>query len=204
MRVSIVTNLRQKNNAEVIVLAGGYISNMTNNPKFGSNELINQVGTVQAKSNELSGLMNRTLYEGKSTDVAIARDNLDREITILCNMVEAVANSSSTPDGERISIVHSAGMDIKTQGVRSKRVFSVSNGDLSGMVKLLAEGGAQAHEWQYTADVDKFTNRVAAITTTKSSTEISGLGKGDYAFFHKAIFSDKVVDWEGPIVHTVV
>ena len=204
MIVKIVLNLHTKSNAEIIASAGRIIANMTDNPSFTADEIKKQMAIVETQLKKLSTTMSKPVYESKTADTAVIRHFLIRELTILANKVEAIANSSSTPDGERISTVHSAGMEVKSPSIRPKRVFMAVNGPISGSVKLVAEGGAKANEWQYTTDVVNHTNRVAIQSTTRASTEITGLEKGTYAFFHKAIYPGKMMDWEGPFILTVV
>ena len=204
MNIQIVLNLKTRNNADVIAMANRYVANLKGNSLLNSAAIVKQTEVVKTLADALSALMCKPVYEAKAANLRVSRENLDRELTILAGQVEAVANSSSTVDSDRIGIVESVGMDIKTYPSRSKRVFAVTNGDISGSVKLVAEGGARAHEWQYTSDLVNFTNRVAAQTTVRGSSEITGLSKGVYAFFHKPIYSDRVVDWEGPIINTVV
>jgi hypothetical protein len=204
MNIQIVLNLKTRNNADVIAMANRYVANLKGNSLLNSAAIVKQTEVVKTLADALSDLMCKPVYEAKAANLRVSRENLDRELTILAGQVEAVANSSSTIDSDRIGIVESVGMDIKTYPSRSKRVFAVTNGNISGSVKLVAEGGARAHEWQYTSDLVNFTNRIAAQTTVRGSSEITGLSKGVYAFFHKPIYSDRVVDWEGPIINTVV
>jgi len=81
-----------------------------------------------------------------------------------------------------------------------KNQFKVKNGNISGTVLHTAKGNVNAHEWQYTTDIVNFKNRVAADTTTTSTTEIKNLEEATkYAFFHKAIQPGTITDWEGSI-----
>lgn len=83
-------------------------------------------------------------------------------------------------------------------------MFTVTSGDAEGSVHLTATGGANAYVWQYTSDVVNFTGRVAAITTTTSTTDSSGLKSGSKsAFFHKPIVVGPSTDWEGPLISKV-
>jgi hypothetical protein len=142
----------------------------------------------------------------KADNIRVARDVLDRNVIILASKVEAVANSPSLVDEQRIVIVHAAGMPVRAQAIPKKRIFDVTNGELSGSVALTAAtDGAKAHEWQYTTDVANFANRVAAPSTTTSRTIIDSLQVGvRYAFFHKPIAAGVVTDWEGPLFCTVI
>lgn len=81
-----------------------------------------------------------------------------------------------------------------------KSQFKVKNGNISGTVLLTAKEKVNAHEWQYTTDVVNLKERVAAHTTTTSTTEITNLEEATkYAFFHKAILPGTIMDWEGPL-----
>jgi hypothetical protein len=149
--------------------------------------------------------MNAPISDAKTDNINVARDVLDRMLNILASKVEAVANSPTLVDEQRVGIVHSAGMEVKTQVIPKKRVFAVTSGKVEGSVHLTASGGANAHEWQYTSDVLNFTGRIIVPTTTVSSTDINGLQIGTkYAFFHKSILPGASTDWEGPLMMTVV
>jgi len=200
MKVQISLNLGSRSNAQILVDAEGYVNSMTDNADFAAPDIATQVGNTKTAVTKLRTTINAPTSDNKTDLVNAARDVLDRELTILKSKVEAVANNPSIPDANRLSIVHSAGMSEKTQSHPQKRVFTVSNTDISGTVLLFATGGAKAHEWQYTPDITTLKNRIASVTTTVAHTEISNLVKGtEYAFFHKAIIADEKTDWEGPI-----
>lgn len=200
MKVQVVLNLRDSSNAQVLIDADHYTTDMTGNLNFTATDITTQVTATKTAVTNLRAAINAATSDTKTDNIKIARDVLDRNLTKLASKVEDVANDPSTADTNRVNIVHSAGMNVKDQVHPQKRVFSASNGEISGEVDLMAQGGAKAHEWQYTTDLANFTNRVAAATTTKASTEITGLKKGaEYAFFHKAIVADTKTDWEGPV-----
>jgi len=204
MKVQIALGLGSSNNLEVIRNAEHYVANITGNPLFTSPEIVAQVAKVETTKVNLHTEMSSPLSENKADKIKSAREALDRELTKLKSLIENVANDPSTPDSERLSIIHSAGMIEKAQAHHGVHVFTAVNGEISGTVLLTAKGGANAHEWQYTNDTVNYTGKIAAKSTTTSYTEIFGLTKTvTYAFFHKAIDSGGKTDWEGPIFVTI-
>ena len=205
MKVKITLNLHGTNNAQILIDAERYTSSITNNKHFGSAEIVAQVATTQTSTSNLREAMSAPLSENKTDNIRIAREILDRNLTKLGNMVEDVANDPNTPDANRLEIVHSASMNVRNQHTPQKHQFAASNGPVSGSVILTAEGGANAHEWQYTTDITGFTNKVSVDSTTTAKTEILNLKKAtEYAFFHKAIISGEKTNWEGPLFLVVV
>ncbi|GHN02292.1 hypothetical protein WSM22_37810 [Cytophagales bacterium WSM2-2] len=141
----------------------------------------------------------------KTSTVKAARDGLDHELTVLASMVEAAANDPAVRDDQRVPIVQSAGMDVKSKGGgKSKLQFAVAQGGSSGSVILTAEAGARGHEWRSTPDIEKYENQTPLATTTLSRVEVTGLTVGiKMAFFHRPIIPGKNTDWEGPIIFEI-
>jgi hypothetical protein len=205
MKVKITLNLSGTNNAQLLIDSEGYITNITGNPRFAAAEIVAQVSATKTSITNLHVAMNAPLSENKTDSIKIARDVLDRNLTRLANMVEDLANDPNTPEANRLEMVHSAGMVVKSQHTPQKHQFAASNGAVSGSVILTATGGANAHEWKYTSDITGFTNKISVDTTTTAKTEISNLKKAsEYAFFHKAIISGVKTDWEGPLFLVIV
>ena len=198
-------NLGSTSNAKVLVDAAHYTTNMTGNPLFAAVDMVAQVTATATATANLQAAMTAPTSDTKTDAINAARETLDRNLTILANKVESVANSPTLVDDERVGVMHSAGMEVKAQAVPKKRVFAATLGDIEGSIFLSASGGASAHEWQYTADVMNLTGRIPVNTTTTSSTDIRGLKSGTkYAFFHKPIVARTMTDWEGPVFITVL
>ena len=205
MKTKIVMNLGSTSNAQVLVDDAHYTTNMTGNALFAAADIAAQVTATVSATTNLRAVMSAPISESKRDNISAAREVLDRNLTILAAKVEAVANSPTLVDSQRLGIVHSAGMEVKDQAIQKKRVFTVTHGPVEGSVHLTAAGGVSAHEWQYSSDVVNFSGRVAASTTTTSSTDINGLKSGNkYAFFHKPIEAGVSNDWEGPLYVTVI
>ena len=205
MFIQIVLSLRDCNNAQIMVVADHYSSCMKTSKYFTDPIAVNQLANVDEAINNLRNIINAPIYATQSEDIAAARDALDRALIKLKNIVQDIANDSSVPDANRVTIVHSAGMTVKSQVHPQARIFTVKQGDISGTVVLTAQGGANANEWQMTTDIEKCTNRIPLPTTVPAKTIVSNLQKkADYAFFHRAVISGTETNWEGPIIITVV
>src|ERR1043165_3851318 len=197
MKAKIVLNLNSTSNAEVLVDAAHYTTNMTGNALFAAADIVAQVTATVTATINLRNAMSAPISDAKTDNISAAREVLDRNLTILAAKVEAVANSPTLVDSQRVGIVHSAGMEVKDQAIRKKNVFSVTHGPVEGSVHLTAAGGMNAHQWEYTSDVVNFSTRVAANITTSSTTYINGLKSGcKYAFFHKPIQAGAINNWE--------
>jgi hypothetical protein len=200
MKATVVLYLSSRNNAELLADAAHYTTSMTGNAIFAATDIVAQITSTVNATTTLHTAMAAPTSDTKKDAIKTAREMLDRNVSILGGKVEALANSPSLADDQRVSIVHSAGMEVKGKTSPRKHVFAVVSGDEPGSVYLTAQGKAKAHEWQYTTDVMTFAGRTAAPTTTTASTTISGLTSGNkYAFFHKAITAGATTNWEGPL-----
>ena len=205
MKVSVALNLSGTNNAQVLVDADHYTTSMTGNAKFAAADVVAQVTATKTAATNLRTAVNAPISDNKTDNIKINRDILDRNLSKLASKVEDIANDPATPDANRVDIVHSAGMTLRSKTLPSKRHFTAVNGEVSGSVVLTAAGGASAHEWQYTADIANLGNRQSADTTTTAKTEITDLKRAvEYAFFHKPIIAGEKTDWEGPLFLIVV
>jgi len=200
MKVQIVLNLDDISNAQVLVDADHYTNNMTGNTVFSATDIVAQVTAAKTAATNLRTAINAPTSDVKTDNIAMARDVLNRNLNKLASKVEDLANDPATPETNREGIVHSAGMRLKNNYHPQQHQFTARNTDISGMVHLIAQGGVNANEWQYTTDLVNFTGRVAAPTTSKASTDIANLTPGvKYAFFHKAIIAGVITEWEGPV-----
>jgi hypothetical protein len=205
MKVIVVLGLGSTTNAQLVIDADHYVQNMTGNALFTAPDMVAQVTNTANSIVDFKTALNAPTSDTKTDTINTTREVVERNLKILASKVEAIANEPSLLDDKRIGVVHSAGMEVKGQTANQKHVFAVKNGKIAGSVRVTAEGGAKAHEWQYTADVINLTSRISAVTTTTASTDIVGLKSGTrYAFFHKAVLAGVASDWEGPLFLTVL
>ncbi|HEX3009959.1 MAG TPA: hypothetical protein VHO90_20325 [Bacteroidales bacterium] len=201
MRVQVALKLGLSSNPQVLIDGDRYVTCMTGNPHFADARIVAMVATCKTSVAGLRTAINAPRSDTRSDNIRIARDVLDRNLTMLGAAVEEVANNPAIPDSQREEIVHSAGMETKNQVHPAARVFRVINTGISGRVQLLAKGNAKAHQWKYTEDVINYTGCIDLESTTTADTFVGNLKKGkEYAFFHKPIKPKVHTEWEGPVL----
>jgi len=210
MKVKLSLGLNDKSDAQAIVFAKQVVLKMTGNPNFNQvGNLINPpLEVVTTAANDTEAALAAAQHAGSSATKILRQKRLvlDTYLTKLGHYVEDTANDPAVTDDKREAIVVSSGMSVKDQTIHQKQHFEAKNTNLSGTVRLVAEGIERgAHQWEYTDDIVNFTNRKAAEPTTNAHTDIHDLKSGTkYAFFHKEIVPDTVSDWEGPVFLMVV
>jgi hypothetical protein len=210
MKVKVNLSLQEKSDAEAIIDGKQIVLKMTGNPNFDgtANPVSPSLSVVTTAIDELESALAIAQKAGPAATKVLREKRLvlDTYLTKLGHYVEDTANDPAVTDDKREGIVVSAGMMVKAQTSHQKQHFDARNTQLSGTVRLVAEGiGRGAHEWQYTTDVTNFTNRVPVASTTTAHTDIHGLVSGTkYAFFHKEIVAGRASDWEGPVFLMVV
>jgi hypothetical protein len=188
MKVQVNLGLKDKSHAQLLVDADNYTGDMTGNANFSASDIVAAVTATKTATTNMRNACNAPKSETKEDNIIIARDVLERNLTILSHKVEDTANSPSTLDANRLAVLHSSGMSDKNHPAPQKHKFTATNTEISGTVHLTAEGMVNGHNWEYTSDVINFTNKIAVDPTTTSYTDITGLAKKtEYAFFHKAI-----------------
>ncbi len=177
MKAQVNLGLKDKSNAQLLVDSDTYTGAMTSNPNFTAADVVAQVTATKTATTNMRTACNVPKSDVKEDNITIARDALERNLTILSHKVEDAANSPSTPDLSRVEVVHSTMMNEKNHPAPQKHKFTVTNTAVSGTVHLTAEGMVNGHNWEYTSDVINFTNKIAVEPTTKSYTDITGLVK---------------------------
>jgi len=205
MHIEINLSLSDYNDAELLVLCDSYVAQMTSNPMFAAPEMVAQVAKVATSITTLRNNINAIESMNKKDAINKASDNLRRYVSKLKNMVCDQANDPDVADIDRESIVHGAGMVVKSSGEHPTNVFKAVLGVISGTIKLSAHGNVNGHQWKYTFDTKEFTNCIHLDSTTVAEIEIQGLPvKTDVACFHKAVIAGIKTDWEGPVIITVL
>ncbi|GHN01799.1 hypothetical protein WSM22_32880 [Cytophagales bacterium WSM2-2] len=205
MKIIVVLGLNLLNNAMVIIKARSIIGNMTNNPFFSAQDIVDHLAVLANSVDVLEALIIAPITESKTDGIRTAREVVDRHLGMLASKVQATANNPLLGENQRVDAVHSAGLEVKQYKKGDKRSFTVSNGEKSGSAYIVAgssDGKAKAHEWQYVKNpnANGEGERIAAPTTTTAFTEINNLEVGSrIAFYHKAILAGKQTNWEGPI-----
>jgi hypothetical protein len=154
----------------IITFANHVITSMTNNPNFTKIDL----GPVKTALTDLEVAEPAAIAR---TTGAVATRNEKRallvsELELVKAAVQRVADSS--PENAP-SIIQSAGMSIRKTLLRKKRVFSASQGPVSGSLKVVvpSAGHRVAYAWQYSIDGGK--TWVDLPATIQAKTAVSSL-----------------------------
>ena len=157
---------------------------MTGNPYFPSPDPSLAELESQAVKTNVSYLASRNAGTDETAVFHHDLDKLERMMLLEADYVEMVANKN--PDvGD--TIILSAAMHFKSQGVRNVQDFSVANGKVRGTVLARAKAlkGKVAYIWQYVpADGGDF---ATAAVTTKASYLFTALDSGRTYKFRMAI-----------------
>ena len=199
MKIKVDLSLRDTKNSQILIDGEHYCASMSLIAIFIVAHITAHIVIVRAAMATLKGLMVAPLYATQTADIKAQREVVDRQITKLGSIVENIANDPAIANDARVGIVESAGMDVKGYTKRQRDHFEVSNGDISGVVMLRAQGGANAHEWFYTLDLVNHTDHIHLDGTVAANTSKDGFVKGrEYAFFHRPIDKTSPNPWEGP------
>jgi hypothetical protein len=207
MTAKVVLRLASLSNAEILIVGTHYTTNMTNNPLFLAADIVSQVTSTKGAITALTTAMNAPTSDTKITTIKQNRDALNIALNILAGKVEAVANLPTVAADAREGILKSAGMEIRKQKASNqKRVFTATQGSVSGSVKLTAPADADAYEWMYTLDLTGETGLTKTPVTIASTTEIKDLRPlTKYLFYYRGVYRrGNITDWEGPITFSVM
>jgi hypothetical protein len=205
MRVNVVLNLRRASQAQLVISAAHYTTLMTGNPLFAAADSVALVTATAAATTAMSNAIKAGRSDVRTDTIKSARAVLESKLIALAAKVADVANNASLPDEQRVGVVHSAGMKVKEKSTPPPRTFKAKRGEAEGSVLLIAPRKAQAHEWQYTADVVNFTGRIAVPATAAGRTTITSLQRfTEYAFYHKPVLRRTITEWEGPVILLVL
>jgi hypothetical protein len=114
------------------------------------------------------------------------------------NVVDADPANSAT-------LIESAAMRVRKVTLRGKRVFAVTQGPVSGSVKIVtgAAGPRVSYEWQLSADGGKTWQPLSV--TVAARTSATGLQPGvAYAFRYRVSSKSGATDWSQPITRIVL
>ena len=165
------------------------------------------IGNYTTNVNSLDSLEAAVLthVSGSVASRDVAYEVSKKDMRSIRGMVQNLADNNPT---NASIIIESAGLGVKTTGIRKSIVFDVKNTLVSGTVKLIASGIAKSrgsHQWSYSTDLVGFTNKMAVPLTVKSKTTIVGLTPGTkYAFFHTAVVPTGINVEEGPLFLIVI
>src|SRR5512145_1986772 len=101
MRVKVALKLGLSSNPQVLIDGDRYVTCMTGNPHFADARIVAMVATCKTSVAGLRTAINAPTSDIRSDNISIARDVLDRNLTMLGAAVEEVANNPAIPDSQR-------------------------------------------------------------------------------------------------------
>jgi hypothetical protein len=157
---------------------------------------------AQAVKTNNSYLASRGKGKDKTDEFHHDLDELERMMLREADYVEIVANKF--PDiGD--TIIHSAGMEFKSQGQRNVQDFTVKNGDVRGTVIARAKAVAPrvSYVWQYVA-ADGGDFATAAITVKATYTFINLDSGRTYKFRMAVVTKEGQGSWSDELTLVVL
>src|SRR5271166_3723758 len=116
------------------------------------------------------------IAQTRAKGTAAARD--DRRLALVVRMAELKAYVQKVADADMengAALIQSAGMNVKKTAVRAPRVFAITQGPVSGTVKVVAAKAADraAYDWEWSTDGGKTWQ--LAPSTMQAKTSLTGL-----------------------------
>ena len=201
MKIQIKLGFRKLKNADAVIKGDLYADGVDDNPFFPETAVIAQGLVVKSSSENLKNALEKPISLTRSSGIKAARSKWELEVTKLTKLQEIVVNSADVADDVKIQMVQSTNREVIEHPVHQKYDFTAKRGPNSGEVIFTAvTKDAVSHLYTWTDDLVNFTNKVDPWTSAGAKTTATGLPIGnELAFFHKAIFAKKRMDWEGPI-----
>ncbi len=164
----------------LITYAQGITKALTGNPAFPTT-----TPTLAVVNQAIADLQTAETAALARTKGAVAIRNEKRAalVALLQQLQRQVQTAAAASPETSASLIQSTGMAVKKTPVRAKRTFTAKPGAVSGSVRLVTERAAPRafYEWQYSADGGK--TWLAAGSTLKTTTTVSGLTPGASVMF---------------------
>jgi len=133
---------------------------------------------------------------------AVAARNDKRKVLVsLLQELKAYVQKVADADQEHgAALIQSAGMNVRKAPVRKPRVFTITQGIVSGAVHVVAPsaGRRAAYDWEWSSDGGKTWQ--LAPSTMQAKTSLTGLTAGATLMFrYRAVTKTGEADWSQPI-----
>jgi hypothetical protein len=143
--------------------------------------------------------------QARTQGAVATRDAKRADLVLLIAGLKSYVQTVADTDFETgAAVIQSAGMGIRKVAVHPKRVFTVTQGSVSGTVHLVtaSAGHRAAYDWEWSVDGGKTWQ--LAPSTLQAKTSIAGLVPGSsVAFRTRATTKAGEADWSQPITFVV-
>ena len=176
-----LASLRLPTQASALVLvAKTILEAMTNNPSF--RKPSPSLAAIAAALADLQAAEVATLARTRGT--AAVRDAKRAVLVSLLVRLKAYVQGVADDDPDRAAtLIESAGMSVKPKGGPAKAPFDVSEGAVSGSVRLVARAVAKEASYQWAWSADRGATWRSAPTTLQAKTVLSGLPSESVCWF---------------------
>ncbi|HEY3819959.1 MAG TPA: hypothetical protein VGL81_22495 [Polyangiaceae bacterium] len=201
VRSALVALMLPTKVADFITYATRVVTQMTGNVSFPTPTP--PLATISAAIAELQTAETAALArtKGATTTRNEKRAALAMLLKQLAGYVQSIANA--TPENGP-SLIQSAGIAVRKTPTHAARAFLAKPGPVSGSAKITAVVAARRSSYEWQSSVDGGKTWVAAPTTLKASTTITGLPVGTAVQFrYRAITKAGEGDWSQAIVLVV-
>ena len=201
MKIQILLGFEKTTNPNAVIKGELYADGVADNAFFPEDAVKEQGLVVKSKTDKLKEALAKPKSPTRTPAINAARAEWETEVTTLTNLEENVVNNANVADDVKIEMVQSANREVVVRPVHQKYDYTVKRGPNSSEVVFTAvTKDAVAHLYTWTSDLENFTNKADPWVSASAKTTATGVPVGnELAFFHKAIFAKKRMDWEGPI-----
>ena len=180
----------------LIAVAKAIVQAMTNNPSFPAPTP--SLGDVTAGISALETAQSAARTRAMGT-VAV-RDARRITLRALLDELEACVQKMADADMENAAaLIQSAGMSVRKAPVHPPRVFAITQGAVSGSIKVVAPtaGDRASYDWAWSADGGQTWH--PAPSTVRSTATMSGLTPATTVTFrYRSVTKAGVSDWSEP------
>ncbi|GHN02511.1 hypothetical protein WSM22_40000 [Cytophagales bacterium WSM2-2] len=206
-RVTPVLKVQAKSDLELCDFSFGVVSSMKNNPMFAAQEIVDRVVQLSDANTVFDARIKAPISPTKKTDLQVARDEVIRLLRIIVNLIEVILADPTLTDDQRIQIITSAGMEMKSKN-SSKREpyrFTVDNGEKEGEAILQSTVTKRAsYIWQMCEDSSDVPGSTAewkqiGVTTIATFTATDLIPGKKYWFRVASVVATKQGPWSDPL-----
>jgi hypothetical protein len=182
--------------AALVTYAQAIVTAITGNPRFPT-----PLPTLAVISAAIAALqVAEAAALARTKGMVTARNDKRAVLVALLQQLRTYVQTIADADADNsAAIIQSAGLSVKKTATRKPRVFTVTEGSVSGTAKLVTRsaGPRAAYDWGYTIDAGK--TWVVLPSTVQAKTVVTGLPAGTTVLFRfRSVTKSGETDWSQP------
>jgi hypothetical protein len=174
---------------------------MTNNPHFTNPDPA--LPTITSAANALTTA--QTAVAARTHGAVAARNEKRNALKTVIEQTKAYVQKVADADAETAeAVIKSSGFGVRKPVLRQKQVFTVTEGAVSGSVKLetVRAGSRASYEWQSSVDGGKTWQMLPSTLQAKTSATALAVG-ASVSFRSRAVTKAGEGDWTQPQAITI-